>query len=235
MAHRKVVSIITQTLVDRFDPALREHTKPIGPFYSRASAAKLRRKRGYVFKKVRSEEPSFRRVVSSPDPIVVVESAVIRDLIEDGVTVIACGGGGVPVIRYKGGLEGVDCVIDKDLAARRLAASVDADLLLILTDVEKVKLNFSEPNERQLDRLSLREAKELLSSGCFMEGSMAPKVRACVGFIEDGGDKAIITSVENGVRAVVNGHTGTHFVREMGEPVLLSRHLSFSKKRGRRK
>jgi len=215
---RRVVTLVTQTLVDASDPLLGLPTKPIGPFYSKEKALELRKKLGYPFSKVRNIEPSFRRVVPSPNPVDIIEKDVISQLLNHGVVVIAAGGGGVPVVRTpSGAIMGVNCVVDKDLAAECLARAVGVDVLMILTDVEKIKINYSLPNERDIGRITLNQAKEYLAAGTFQEGSMAPKVLACTRFIEStprgAGKRAIITSLEKAVDAL-NGKTGTHVTRE---------------------
>ena len=207
-----VATIITQVLVDKNDPDFNNPSKPVGPFYTRKEAEKLIEEKGYIIKKVKPGRKAYRRVVPSPNPIGIVEKDVIKMLVEAGFIVIASGGGGIPVIDQNGQLRGVEAVIDKDLAGERLAEIVDADIFLILTDVEKVKLNFRKPNEKDLDKLTIAEAEKYLEEGHFLPGSMEPKVKACIRFLKAGGEKAIITSLDKAVEAL-EGKTGTHFYK----------------------
>ncbi len=207
-----VATIVTQVLVDKDDPDFNNPSKPVGPFYTRKEAEKLIEEKGYIIKKVKPGEKAYRRVVPSPDPIEIIEKDVIKMLVDAGFIVIASGGGGIPVIDQNGQLRGVEAVIDKDLAGERLAEIVDADIFLILTDVEKVKLNFRKPNEKDLDKLTIAEAEKYLEEGHFLPGSMEPKVKACIRFLKAGGEKAIITSLDKAVEAL-EGKTGTHFYK----------------------
>ena len=207
-----VATIITQVLVDKDDPDFNNPSKPVGPFYTRKEAEKLIEEKGYIIKKVKPGRKAYRRVVPSPDPIEIIEKDVIKMLVEAGFIVIASGGGGIPVIDQNGQLRGVEAVIDKDLAGERLAEIVDADIFLILTDVEKVKLNFRKPNEKDLDKLTIAEAEKYLEEGHFLPGSMEPKVKACIRFLKAGGEKAIITSLDKAIEAL-EGKTGTHFYK----------------------
>jgi len=208
-----VVTVITQVLVNKDDPDFNNPSKPIGPFYTRKEAEKLIEEKGYFIKKVKPGRKAYRRVVPSPDPTEIIERDIIKMLVEAGIVVIASGGGGIPVINEKGQLRGVEAVIDKDLAGERLAEIVNADVFLILTNIEKVKLNFGKPNEEDLDRLTVAEAEKYLKEGHFLPGSMEPKVRACIRFLKAGGEKAIITSLDKAVEAL-EGKTGTHFYKE---------------------
>ena len=207
-----VATIITQVLVDKDDPDFNNPTKPVGPFYTRKEAEKLIEEKGYIIKKVKPGRKAYRRVVPSPDPIEIIEKDVIKMLVDAGFIVIASGGGGIPVIDQNGQLRGVEAVIDKDLAGERLAEIVNADIFLILTDVEKVKLNFRKPNEKDLDKLTIAEAEKYLEEGHFLPGSMEPKVKACIRFLKAGGEKAIITSLDKAIEAL-EGKTGTHFYK----------------------
>jgi carbamate kinase len=207
-----VLTIITQVSVSRGDQDFNNPSKPIGPFYTRKEAEKLAEEKGCIIKRVKPGRKAYRRVVPSPDPIEVIEKDVIKMLVDAGAIVIASGGGGIPVIKENGQLRGVEAVIDKDLAGEKLAEIVKADVFLILTDVEKVKLNFGKPNEKDLDRLTIDEAEKYLEEGHFLPGSMKPKVVACLRFLKAGGEKAIITSLDKAVEAL-DGKTGTHFTR----------------------
>ena len=209
-----VITVLTQVLVNKDDIAFRNPSKPVGPFYSKEEAHKLTREKGYTIKKVMpiGEKP-YRRVVPSPDPVSIVEKKIIRDLVDSGAVVIACGGGGIPVIKREDGtLEGVEAVVDKDLAGERLGVVVGADTFLILTDVEKVKLNYGKTNEKDLDSMSVVEAKQYLKEGQFPEGSMKSKILSCIRFLESGGHEAIITSLEMASEAL-DGKTGTRIFR----------------------
>jgi carbamate kinase len=208
-----VVTMITQVLVDRNDPAFTHPSKPVGPFYDRATKEKYESERGYRMKQVLPEgETPFRRVVPSPDPIRILEVHALKKVVDAGMIVIASGGGGIPVILNElGEFQGFEGVIDKDLAGEKLAEAVAADSFMILTDVPRVKLGFGTPNEREIDFLRVTEAKKFLREGHFLEGSMAPKVLACIRFIEYGGDEAIITSLDRAALAM-ESKEGTHIV-----------------------
>lgn len=202
-----VVSLTTQVVVDRNDPAFQNPTKPIGGFCSAEEARELEREKGYVMREDAGR--GWRRVVASPLPRKIVEIGAVR-LLWDHAIVITCGGGGIPVVENPDGtLEGVAAVIDKDFAAELLAEQVDADALLILTEVEKVAVNFGKPDQRDLDRLSLAEAARYVEEGQFGVGSMLPKVEAAMKFVRaNPGRKAIITSLDRALDAL-DGKTGT--------------------------
>jgi len=209
-----VITVLTQVLVDKDNLDFKDPSKPVGSFYTKEEAERLTEKKGYVIKKVKKKKKkTYRRVVPSPDPIVIIERDAIKRLVDTGVIVIASGGGGIPVtIDDDGNLEGVEAIIDKDLAGEKLAEVVNADIFLILTDVEKVKLNYGKPNEQDLDRMTLTEAKRYLKEGHFLAGSMKPKIMACIRFLEYGGEKAIITSLDKAIEAL-KGKTGTFLSR----------------------
>ncbi|MGP1570357.1 MAG: carbamate kinase [Eubacteriales bacterium] len=202
-----VVTLATQMVVDTEDPGFKNPTKPIGQFYSEEEANKLTQEKGYVMKEDAGR--GFRRVVASPIPQRIVEIDSVRKL-WDTTVVVACGGGGIPVIEKAGGeLEGVAAVIDKDFAAELLAEEVDADCLMILTEVEKVAINFNKPDQKNLDTMTLEEADEYIKEGQFAPGSMLPKVQAAMKFVQNNpGKKAIITSLDKAVDAL-EGKTGT--------------------------
>ncbi len=207
-----VVTMITQVLVDGEDPAFLNPTKPVGPFYDETTKERYEIERGYCLKKVREGHAPFRRVVPSPDPIRILEVKALKKVVDAGMVVIASGGGGIPVILNEDGeFWGVEGVVDKDLAGEKLAEAVAADIFMILTDVPTVKLGFGSPQERDIDRMILRQAKKYLRDGEFMPGSMAPKVLACIRFIEYGGEEAVITSLDRAWSAV-SGQEGTHIV-----------------------
>ncbi len=204
---RPVVTVLSQVLVDRADPRLGQPTKPIGPFYTAAQAEELKQK-GYVL--MEDAHRGYRRVVPSPQPLRIVEQDVIAHLFESGTIVIAVGGGGIPVaLTEEGDLMGVEAVVDKDLASSLLATALRADRLLDLTAVEKVKLHFGTPQERDIQRMTLSEARRYLAEGHFAPGSMGPKIEAAIAFLERGGREVIITRPDV-VVAAFRGHTGTH-------------------------
>lgn len=204
---KKCATIITQVVVDREDPAFQNPTKPVGMFYNQEQAEKIAKEKGYIF--VEDAGRGYRRVVPSPKPIGVLEEDVVSNLIQDGYLVITCGGGGIPVILTEDGYQGIDAVIDKDFAACQMAKMINADILLILTAVDNVCINYNKPNEQKLTSLTVDEAKKYLLDGQFAKGSMEPKVRACIDFVqEDDGKVAIITSLSQGINAL-NGDIGT--------------------------
>ena len=209
---RHAVAVVTQVEVAADDPAYRHPTKPIGSFMDEATAM---RRRAEGWDVVEDAHRGWRRVVASPQPLRIVEETAIRTLMDDGFVVVSVGGGGIPVVAdADGNLTGVAAVIDKDLAGSLLATCIGAELLVITTAVEKVALDFGTPTEQWVDRMTLAEAKQRLAEGRhFAEGSMAPKIQAVVGFLERGGDRAVITDPENVERAL-RGETGTTIVRE---------------------
>lgn len=205
--HVPVVTVATQMIVDEKDPAFRNPTKPIGPFYTEEEAKALQEEKGWVMKEDAGR--GWRRVVASPKPLRIVEIESVGQL-WDNTIVITCGGGGIPVLeKIDGHLEGVAAVIDKDFAAELLAEQVNADVLMILTEVEKVAINFNKPDQKNLDHLTLIEAAKYIEEGQFPAGSMLPKVEAAMKFVRMFPDKkAIITSLDKAVEAL-NGETGT--------------------------
>jgi len=210
-----VISVVNQVLVDRKDPEFvgENASKPVGNFLTEEEAMRLKAEKGWIVKKVKPNAPKpWRRTVPSPDPIANVEAGAIKVLVNAGAVVIASGGGGIPVVKENGGLVGVEAVIDKDLAGERLAEVVEADTFLILTDVEKARLNYGKPNEKALDKMTVAEAKRYFGEGHFLAGSMGPKVKACIRFLEWGGDEAIITSLDKAIDAL-EGRTGTHITK----------------------
>jgi carbamate kinase len=200
----EVVTVLTHVEVDRDDPAFTDPTKPIGPFFSEGQAHRLAEKRGWAVRQDAGR--GFRRVVPSPDPRSILEADAIGTLVEQAYTVIAAGGGGVPVVRRGRRWAGVDAVIDKDLSAERLASDIGADTLLLLTGVDRVALDFGTPDERPLTVVSVEEARELLADGQFPPGSMGPKVTAAIRFVEGGGAQAIITSPRRATAALAGTH-----------------------------
>lgn len=202
-------TVVTQVEVDANDPAFENPSKPIGSFLDEATA-KERMAEGQTF--IEDAGRGYRRVVPSPKPMNIVEVEAIKKLIDSGFTVIATGGGGIPVVKNeKGELVGIEAVIDKDFASGLLANNINADVLLITTAVEKVAINFNTPDVKWLDSMTIAEAKQYIEEGHFAPGSMLPKVQACIKFLEDGGEKALITDPPNILRAL-NGETGTWIV-----------------------
>ena len=208
----RVVCLLTQTVVDPSDPAFQHPSKPIGPAFSEADAALHRAQRGWVM--VEDAGRGYRRVVASPRPQRIVETAAIRVLVQQGFLVIACGGGGIPVVETEpGAYRGIEAVVDKDFASALLAASLGVPVFVISTGVEKVAIQFHRPGQRLLDRITITEARRHLEAGEFPEGSMGPKVRAAIEFLERGGQEVIITSPAH-LEAAIAGQTGTHVVPE---------------------
>ena len=205
-----VVSVVTQTVVERDDPAFAHPSKPIGEFYTHEQAKERRRVEQWTM--VEDAGRGWRRVVASPQPVRIVEAEVIRHLADAGYVVVAAGGGGIPVIAIEPGvLTGVAAVIDKDLASAVLAHEIGADLFVISTAVDKVCLNFGRPDQRALDSLTVAEARRYLAEGHFAPGSMRPKIEAAIRFLEGGGGEALITGADT-LDHVFDGHTGTRIV-----------------------
>jgi len=204
---RKVAVVVTQTIVDRDDPSFERPTKPIGSFMSEEEA--LANKKEFGWQVVEDAGRGFRRIVPSPIPKEIIELDVIKLLVERGYIVIAAGGGGIPVIRNEqGDLEGAEAVIDKDLGSSLLARNLGADTFIISTAIDSVYLDFGKENQRPIRRATLPEIKRYLAEGHFKPGSMKPKIEAIIQFLENGGEKAIITSPENLLRAM-RGEAGT--------------------------
>jgi carbamate kinase len=207
---RPVVTLITQVLVDGQDPAFASPSKPVGPFYTPERARRMMDQEGWAMKEDAGR--GWRRVVPSPKPVAVVEAEAIRTLVERGLLVIASGGGGVPVVAAGStGLHGVEAVIDKDLAAALLARTLGADLLAILTDVPQVCLRYRQPDQQMLEQVSVAEAERFIAEGHFHAGSMLPKVSAALSFVREGGERAVIGSLEEAADAV-RGLAGTQFL-----------------------
>jgi carbamate kinase len=203
-----VVTLLTQMVVEPEDPAFGKPTKPIGPFYSKEEAEALTKSKGYTM--TEDAGRGYRRVVPSPMPRRIVEISEVRKLWKDTI-VVTCGGGGIPVVEKPNGtLEGVAAVIDKDFAAELLAEQMEADVLMILTEVEKVAIHWGKPQQQFLEHLSLSQAAQYVEEGHFAPGSMLPKVEAAMKFVRHGpGKKAIITSLDKALEAL-EGKTGTH-------------------------
>jgi carbamate kinase len=208
--NKPIVTILTQVLVDKDDPSILEPTKFVGPFFKKEQIEELKITRGWTIK----EDPGrgFRRVVPSPIPKEIIAKNIIKNLVKQDIIVITAGGGGIPVYKEETGwLEGVDGVIDKDLAAAVLARDVGAQELIILTGVDRVALNYNRPDQKDLAALTLTEAKKYMAEGHFPKGSMGPKIQAAINFLDQGGEKVIITSIENAAKAVSN-NSGTTII-----------------------
>ncbi|MBT2731894.1 carbamate kinase [Carnobacterium sp. ISL-102] len=203
----QVVSLITQVIVDEADPAFKNPSKPIGPFLSEAEAKEEMEQSQAIFKEDAGR--GWRKVVPSPKPISIKEHVVINQLVENGVIPITVGGGGIPVVKKGNEIRGVEAVIDKDFASQKLAELIQADLLVILTGVDNVFVNFNKPNQKQLNEVSVEEMKGYIAENQFLPGSMLPKVEAAIAFVENSkGGKAIITSLEN-IEHVLTEGAGT--------------------------
>ena len=209
---RGVANVTTQTVVDSNDPAFRNPTKPVGTFMTQEEAYSLAKKTGCTVKEDAGR--GWRMVVASPQPVRIVESDVVRDLMDAGYVVVTTGGGGIPVVVEDSAFHGVPAVIDKDNSASMLATCFDADMLVILTAVEKVAINFGKPDQRDLDAITVPQAREYIKDGQFAPGSMLPKVEACIRYVEKNPDgRALITSLE-AAAAGLRGETGTVIVSE---------------------
>lgn len=204
-----VVTVLTQVVVDANDPAFAHPSKPIGPFYTEAEARRFMAERGETWKEDAGR--GWRKVVPSPLPVRILEKRAIESLLDKGEVVIAAGGGGIPVVVEETGLRGVEAVIDKDLASAKLATDIGADVLLILTDVERVALNYRAPSQVLLDSMTVEEARRHMAEGHFMAGSMGPKVQASISFASAGG-LAVIASLDKCLDAI-DGKSGTRISR----------------------
>ena len=205
---KHVITLVTQVVVDENDPAFQKPTKPVGPYYTKEQADRFAQETGAVF----AEDPKgngWRKIVPSPRPIHISNIDVVQRLATSGYVVITCGGGGIPVVRNQKGGKGMEAVIDKDLASALAAVEMKADEFYILTDVPKVYINFRKENEQALDEITVNEAKKYLEEGHFTEGSMAPKIRAALYFVENGGKECIITEAGQ----LGNPHCGTRIIR----------------------
>lgn len=207
---KPVITVLTQVVVDRNDPDIKNPQKPVGPFYTEEQAKELESSKGYPMRFERGR--GYRRVVPSPYPLEIVERDAIRLLLASGCVVIAAGGGGIPVVvEPDGTLEGVDCVVDKDLTSMVLARDIGADVLVMLTAVDSVYVGFGTPEARRVPSLTVAEARELLASGELPAGSMGPKVRAAAEFLESGGRAAYIGKGDEAAQ-ILDGASGTRIV-----------------------
>lgn len=207
---KQAVTVVTQVEVSPDDPAFENPSKPVGSFLDEATAKERMATMGQTF--VEDAGRGWRQVVPSPRPLNIVEVDAIKELVDAGFTVIAVGGGGIPVVEKEDGdLRGVEAVIDKDFASGLLANLINADLLVISTAVEKVAINFNKPNEKWLDEMTVAEAEQYIAEGHFAPGSMLPKVQAIIKFLKEGGKKALITDPPN-IQRALRGETGTWIV-----------------------
>jgi len=207
--NRQCITVITQVKVDGNDPAFKNPTKPIGSFMTKEEALKNQKENGWDV--VEDAGRGWRRVVASPYPKEILEKNVIKELVEKGFIVVAVGGGGIPVVEDEQGYKGVAAVIDKDHASSLLASSIGADLFLISTAVEKVCLNFGKENQKELDVMTLAEAKQYSAEGHFAAGSMGPKISAIIRFLENGGKEALVTCPGK-IQEALEGKTGTRII-----------------------
>jgi carbamate kinase len=211
---KEVITLVTQVVVDRNDPAFDSPTKPVGPFYTRYRAQQLAREKKWTV--VEDAGRGYRKVVPSPKPIDVVPKWIIRDLVQAGRIVVAAGGGGIPVILNNRGLfEGVEAVIDKDYAASLIAREVKVDLFIILTGIEEVYINFGKPDQQEMPVLTVDEALKYLEEGQFPPGSMGPKIQAAIDYIKAGGKEVLITKASH-LKAALLKRSGTRIIEANG-------------------
>lgn len=206
---KTVATVVTQMVVSKDDPAFKNPTKPIGPFYSKEEMETILKQEKMSF--IEDSGRGYRRVVASPKPLKIIEKAAIEALIDNNITVITAGGGGIPVVEKNGRLEGVEAVIDKDFASALLAAEINADYLFILTGVEQVAINYGKPNQQNLSEITMEEAIRYMEEGQFPKGSMGPKIEAAILFLQKGGKNVIITSMDK-LQDALAGKTGTRIV-----------------------
>jgi carbamate kinase len=211
---KEVITLVTQVLVDRNDPAFENPTKPVGPFYTKYRAHQLAREKKWTV--IEDAGRGYRKVVPSPKPIDVVPKRIIRDLVQAGRIVVAAGGGGIPVILNNRGLfEGAEAVIDKDYAASLIAREANVDLFIILTGIEKVYINFGKPDQQELPVLTVDEAQKYLEEGQFPPGSMGPKIQAAIDYIRTGGREVLITKASH-LKAALLKRSGTRIIEAKG-------------------
>jgi len=207
--NKTIATVVTQSVVSKEDPAFESPTKPIGPFYSKEDMEKIVAESNLTF--VEDAGRGYRRVVASPKPVRIVEKEAIETLLNNGISVVSTGGGGIPVIENEGKIEGIEAVIDKDFASALLAADINADFLFILTGVEQVAINFGKPDQQNLLEMTVDEALRYLDEGQFPKGSMGPKIEAAILFLQKGGKNVIITSMDK-LQDALEGKTGTRIV-----------------------
>jgi carbamate kinase len=202
-----IVTVITRVIVDKHDSAFQNPTKPIGPFYTKEEAARVREQKPELVIKEDAGR-GYRRVVPSPDPKIIAERFAIRALVDAGFVVVACGGGGIPIIEESGKAVGVEAVIDKDLAGQRLATLIGAHIFVVLTDVDGAYVNYGKPNQELIREITTGKLRNYAKEGQFKEGSMAPKVEAAIRFVESGGERAVIAALGDLIEAL-DGKAGT--------------------------
>jgi carbamate kinase len=207
--NKTIATVVTQSVVSKEDPAFENPTKPIGPFYSKEDMEKIVAESNLTF--VEDAGRGYRRVVASPKPVRIVEKEAIETLLNNGISVVSTGGGGIPVIENEGKIEGIEAVIDKDFASALLAADINADFLFILTGVEQVAINFGKPDQQNLLEMTIDDALRYLDEGQFPKGSMGPKIEAAILFLQKGGKNVIITSMDK-LQDALEGKTGTRIV-----------------------
>ena len=205
---KDVVTLITQVLVDKNDPSFLNPIKPIGPLFNDIEANELIED-GY---KINKFDNGWRIVVPSPDPISIIESDIIKKLVDEDIIIIAAGGGGMPVIINQNKLDGVEAVVDKDLASERLAEAIEADILMILTNVDRVYLNYNKSNQKGINKINLSKLKKYYNNGHFPDGTMGPKILAAIRFLEYGGEKVIISNIDKAWESI-NEKVGTHITK----------------------
>ncbi len=206
---KKVAALVTQVLVSADDPGFSHPTKPVGPFFTKEQSDLHEKEKGYIM--VEDSGRGYRRVVASPKPIEIVEKDMIKSLSKEKYIVIAAGGGGIPVILKDNHLVGVEAVIDKDYASALLASEIEADLLVILTGVPQVAINFGKENQESLSQMTLKEAQKHMEDGQFPKGSMGPKIDAAMSYVRSGRGEALITSIDQ-LKEAIKGQTGTRIV-----------------------
>lgn len=208
---KPVGTVVTQVLVDKNDPGFKNPSKPIGSFYTKEEADKLQAEKGYIMKEDAGR--GYRRVVPSPKPIDVIEKSLIKELVDMGSIVISCGGGGIPVIEEDNQIKGVAAVIDKDFAAEKLAEILDADMLLVLTAVDRVCVNFNKPDQKALSSMTLQEVDKYIGEKQFAPGSMLPKVEACKKFVQFSDEKTAVIASLSKAKEAIRGISGTRIVK----------------------
>jgi len=207
-----VVTVVTRVIVDAEDEAFKDPTKPVGPFYTKQEAEKFSVERPEIVVKEDAGR-GYRRVVPSPDPKIIAERFAIRSLVDNGFVVVACGGGGIPIIEEGTQARGVEAVIDKDLAGQRLATLISASIFVILTDVDGAYLNYGTPKQTLIEQITPEQLELYMKEGHFKEGSMSPKITAAIRFVQNGGSRAIIAELSR-LKEAIQGKTGTHVMRE---------------------
>lgn len=210
--NKEIVTLITQVVVDEHDSAFSNPTKPIGSFYTQDQAKDLEKTKGYTM--IEDSGRGYRRVIASPKPVDVVEKEVIKTLMDQGVIVITVGGGGIPVIKKENQLVGVEAVIDKDFASAKVAQLVDADYLFILTAVDRVMINYNQPNQKSLEKINVEEARQYIQEGHFAPGSMLPKVEAAISFVENNSNKTSVIAALEKAKAALRNESGTKIVNK---------------------